>query len=237
MTTYTGLLHWQTAAALHVRRRQRRRRAFRRSQPVAYAGSPVACRRVLRHRFDQTPGASSFPAMWTGAAIPRRGSTWSPAAHRRRSISRTRRWPGACSGRRRCTRRLRRCHLRFVNDSCAPERRTSHAAWADAHGLRARFRAVPVQPDVPRRGHRISVRVVGTRAGRRAAGAQSGADAVDPRYLYAETGHVPARPARCTIVDISPQDREGTLYAFQRSCIQTGDQSAQIPVTRRTHWC
>ena len=64
--------------------------------------------------------------------------------------------------------------------------------------VRARIRAVPVQPHVPRRGHRIPLRVVGTRAGRRAAGAQSGADSVDPRYLYAETGSCPRRDrARC----------------------------------------
>ena len=64
-------------------------------------------------------------------------------------------------------------------------------------------------------------------------GAQSGADAVDPRYLYNVT--VPctaaAAGAACAvqIVDISPRDREGALYAFQRSCIEAADQSAQIP--------
>jgi hypothetical protein len=31
------------------------------------------------------------------------------------------------------------------------------------------------------------------------------------------------------IVDISAQDRAGSLYAFERSCIQAGDQSGQIP--------
>jgi len=64
-------------------------------------------------------------------------------------------------------------------------------------------------------------------------GAQSGADAVDPRYLYNATGACPAAtPAvACAvqIVDISTQDREGTLYAFQRACIEAADQSAQIP--------
>ncbi len=65
-------------------------------------------------------------------------------------------------------------------------------------------------------------------------GAQSGADAVDPRYLYNATGSCPAGTAQgvvCAvqIVDISPQDREGTLYAFQRACIEAADQSAQIP--------
>jgi hypothetical protein len=50
--------------------------------------------------------------------------------------------------------------------------------------------------------------------------AQSGADAVDPRYLYGQSG---------AIVDVSPQDRRGGLYAFQRACIQAGDQSATVP--------
>lgn len=65
-------------------------------------------------------------------------------------------------------------------------------------------------------------------------GAQSGADAVDPRYLYNASGPCPspASGAMCTvpIVDIGVQDRQGNLYAFQRSCIESGDQSAQIPV-------
>jgi hypothetical protein len=58
-------------------------------------------------------------------------------------------------------------------------------------------------------------------------GAQSGADSVNPSYLYGVTGPC----ATCTppIVDISAQDRDGSLYAFQRSCIQSADQSAQIP--------
>jgi hypothetical protein len=63
-------------------------------------------------------------------------------------------------------------------------------------------------------------------------GAQSGADAVDPRYLYGVTGPCPgAASAACAvqIVDISPSDRQGALYAFQRACIEAADQSAQIP--------
>ena len=59
--------------------------------------------------------------------------------------------------------------------------------------------------------------------------AQSGADSVDPRYLYAETGSCPGATCAGPIVDINPQDRQGALYAFQRACIQSGDQSAQIP--------
>ena len=61
--------------------------------------------------------------------------------------------------------------------------------------------------------------------------AQSGADSVDPRYLYgASTACTPPAPAPCSaaIVDISNQDRQGALYAFQRACIQSGDQSAEI---------
>ncbi|HEY6470243.1 MAG TPA: hypothetical protein VI434_10780 [Candidatus Dormibacteraeota bacterium] len=51
-------------------------------------------------------------------------------------------------------------------------------------------------------------------------GAQSGADAVDPRFLYAHS---------LQVVDINPEDMQGTLYTFQRACIQAGDQSAQVP--------
>lgn len=61
--------------------------------------------------------------------------------------------------------------------------------------------------------------------------AQSGADAVDPRYLYgAATACTPPAQAPCSvaIVDVSDQDRQGTLYAFQRACIEAGDQSAEI---------
>ncbi len=64
-------------------------------------------------------------------------------------------------------------------------------------------------------------------------GAQSGADSVDPSYLYGVTSPcpTPGSSAVCTppIVDISAQDRDGALYPFQRACIQTADQSAQIP--------
>ena len=64
-------------------------------------------------------------------------------------------------------------------------------------------------------------------------GAQSGADSVDPRFLYQDStscGAAGSAPAcAIPIVDISAQDREGTLYAFERACIQTADQSAQIP--------
>jgi len=64
-------------------------------------------------------------------------------------------------------------------------------------------------------------------------GAQSGADAVDPRYLYGVSGPCPTgvAGATCTvqIVDINPRDRQGALFAFQRSCIEAADQSAQIP--------
>jgi hypothetical protein len=64
-------------------------------------------------------------------------------------------------------------------------------------------------------------------------GALSGADAVDPRYLYSATGpcsHGTQGVCPVPIVDISAQDREGALYAFQRACIEPADQSAQIPV-------
>jgi hypothetical protein len=63
-------------------------------------------------------------------------------------------------------------------------------------------------------------------------GAQSGADAVDPRYLYGVIDPCPAAPgAACAlqIVDINPRDRQGVLFAFQRACIEAADQSAQIP--------
>jgi hypothetical protein len=62
--------------------------------------------------------------------------------------------------------------------------------------------------------------------------AQSGADAVDPRYLYGQSQcAVPPPGGACAvvIVDINPDDRQGALFAFQRACIQAGDQSAQMP--------
>jgi hypothetical protein len=64
-------------------------------------------------------------------------------------------------------------------------------------------------------------------------GAQSGADAVDPRYLYTQPGScattTPSSACSVQIVDINPQDMQGALYAFQRACIEAGDQSAQVP--------
>jgi hypothetical protein len=64
-------------------------------------------------------------------------------------------------------------------------------------------------------------------------GAQSGADSVDPRYLYGRASPctAPTLGGGCPvrIVDISQQDRQGTLYAFERACIEAGDQSAQVP--------
>ncbi|MFN2582744.1 MAG: hypothetical protein ABR498_08405 [Candidatus Dormibacteria bacterium] len=61
--------------------------------------------------------------------------------------------------------------------------------------------------------------------------AQSGADAVDPRFLYgASQSCASQRPADCSvqIVDINPADRTGSLYAFERACVQSGDQSAHL---------
>jgi len=49
--------------------------------------------------------------------------------------------------------------------------------------------------------------------------AESGADSVSPRFLYG---------GRPPIVDVDVQDRRNGLYAFERACIQSGDQSAQI---------
>lgn len=64
-------------------------------------------------------------------------------------------------------------------------------------------------------------------------GAQSGANSVDPRYLYDQPGSctAPTPTGQCSvrIVDISQQDRQGSLYAFERACIEAGDQSAQVP--------
>ncbi len=66
--------------------------------------------------------------------------------------------------------------------------------------------------------------------------AESGADSVSPGFLYGATEPCPT-PAdalrRCPvpIVDISAQDRRNGRYAFERACIQAGDQSAQIPGT------
>jgi hypothetical protein len=64
-------------------------------------------------------------------------------------------------------------------------------------------------------------------------GAQSGADAVDPRYLYEQAAPcaAPASSGACAvqIVDINPHDKDGALFAFERACIQAGDESAQMP--------
>lgn len=63
-------------------------------------------------------------------------------------------------------------------------------------------------------------------------GAQSGANSVDPRYLYVQSGAcaspAPNGPCAVQIVDINPQDKDGALFAFQRACIEAGDQSAQM---------
>ncbi|MBV8300967.1 MAG: hypothetical protein JOY68_03485 [Candidatus Dormibacteraeota bacterium] len=58
--------------------------------------------------------------------------------------------------------------------------------------------------------------------------AESGADSVDPHFLYGSCGQGDAA-CRGFIVDVTGADREGSLYAFQRACIQAGDQSAGIP--------
>jgi hypothetical protein len=62
--------------------------------------------------------------------------------------------------------------------------------------------------------------------------AQSGADAVDPRFLYGDARCAQPhlnQPCSTPIVDTSSQNTRRGLYAFQRACIQAGDQSAQIP--------
>jgi len=63
--------------------------------------------------------------------------------------------------------------------------------------------------------------------------AESGADAVDPAYLYGQTEACPAphQDVQCQapLVDIAARDRRNGLYAFERACIQAGDQSAGVP--------
>jgi hypothetical protein len=46
--------------------------------------------------------------------------------------------------------------------------------------------------------------------------AQAGANSVDPQYLYARGGH---------LVNLGPA---GGLMAFERGCVQVGDESAQL---------
>ena len=167
MTTYTGMLSGG-------RRRSARRAATAvdagtaSSRPVAYPGSPANA--------DVSCDIGSIGA--GGVVVPGyRGPDARPAGRSRgrhvqrrpaARLLRRHRSPGACSGRRRCTRRRRRSRRRFASERRAA-RRASPAARADAHRLRARVRAVPLQPHVPRRGRRIPLRVVGTRAVRRAA--------------------------------------------------------------------
>jgi len=63
--------------------------------------------------------------------------------------------------------------------------------------------------------------------------AQSGADSVSPGFLYGQSQPCPAphagRNCPVAIVDVEAQDRRGGLFAFQRACIQAGDQSAGVP--------
>ena len=46
--------------------------------------------------------------------------------------------------------------------------------------------------------------------------AQAGANAIDPRYLYGQSDH---------LVDLSSS---GALMAFERGCVQVGDESAEL---------
>lgn len=46
--------------------------------------------------------------------------------------------------------------------------------------------------------------------------AQAGANSVDPQYLYGDSGH---------LVNLGP---DGGLMAFERGCVQVGDESAQL---------
>ena len=63
--------------------------------------------------------------------------------------------------------------------------------------------------------------------------AESGADSVSPGFLYGITQPCVAPVGRCPlpIVDIAAADRRNGRYAFERACIEGGDQSAQIPLT------
>lgn len=64
--------------------------------------------------------------------------------------------------------------------------------------------------------------------------AESGADSVSPGFLYGATEPCPQNASRrcpVPIVDALAQDRRNGLFAFQRACIQAGDQSAQLSRT------
>jgi hypothetical protein len=64
--------------------------------------------------------------------------------------------------------------------------------------------------------------------------AESGADSVSPGFLYNATQACSTDASlRCPvpIVDTLAQDRRNGLYAFERACIQSGDQSAQLSRT------
>ena len=169
MTTYTGLLHWDTATLCTSggdsgnAGNPPRRARFRTPRPRRTPRCPATSdRSLLQARFvhgyvDRTLNP------------PVRSWRWSSAARPRRSISRTRRLRGVCSGHRRSMRRRRHFHLRFASEIRTRAVDAAASARADAHRLRARVRAVPLQPHVPRRGLRVSLRVVGARAGCRAA--------------------------------------------------------------------
>lgn len=64
--------------------------------------------------------------------------------------------------------------------------------------------------------------------------AESGADSISPGFLYGETTPCARQWAqRCPvpIVDTLAQDRANGRFAFERACIQAGDQSAQLALT------
>jgi hypothetical protein len=61
--------------------------------------------------------------------------------------------------------------------------------------------------------------------------AESGADSVSPGFLYGTTAPCAGDATRrcpVSIVDTDAQDRRNGLFAFERACIQAGDQSAQL---------
>ena len=266
MTTYADLLHWQAATLCtsggDSGNDDQFAAATGRLSRLTRTG-----RGVLRHRLDQARRSRRPRLRRSHARIRHPVSTWSRAAPPRRSTSRTRRWPGVCSGRQRCTRRPRRSRLRSDSDVFALagldalERRSSGPllslfapsfAQADCRALSVALKFAATGRSPLQRGQTLIVFALGFAlflfslvclvadsaylyvwSGRvqdaAQLSAQSGADSVDPRLSLQRDRRVPRGACAVQIVDISAQDRQGTLYAFQRSCIQSGDQSAQIP--------
>ena len=217
MTTYTGMLVWQTAPlctsggdsgdATHARWRRTRipARLQTRTSPA--------------HRLDRSGGVI-VPGYLDRTLQPPNGLTVvTCSATTRLDFSKTPlAWGVFWSPP--CTRSQKRCRHRFASERGRHSRTPASAAWPTlivfALGFSLFLFGLTCLVADSAYLYVWSGRVKAAAQ----LGAQSGADAVDPRFLYAQSVQV---------VDINPDDMQGALYTFQRACIQAGDQSARVP--------